>query len=46
MTIVQRSWLLDVADITPGEIVELAKAHPKACFIMLKGLDYAERRIT
>ncbi len=36
----ERSWLLNVPDIPPDEIVELVKAHPKARFILLNGLDY------
>jgi len=36
----ERSWLLNVPDIPLDEIVELVKAHPKACFILLNGLGY------
>jgi len=36
----QRSWLLNVPDVPPGEIVELVKAHPKARFMLLNGTGY------
>lgn len=36
----QRSWLLNIPDIPPEEIVELVKDHPKARFILLNGLAY------
>jgi len=36
----QRSWLLNIPDITLKEIVELVKAHPKARFILLNGIGY------
>ncbi|MDT8303643.1 MAG: amidohydrolase family protein [Sedimentisphaerales bacterium] len=36
----QRSWLLNVPDVSLEEIVELVKAHPKARFILLNGIGY------
>jgi len=36
----QRSWLLNIPDITLKEIVEVVKAHPKARFILLNGIGY------
>jgi len=36
----QRSWLLNVPDVPLNEIVELVKAYPKACFILLNGAGY------
>ena len=36
----QRSWLVDVKDLTPAEIVPLVKARPKARFILLNGAGY------
>jgi predicted TIM-barrel fold metal-dependent hydrolase len=36
----QRSWLLNVPDVSLEEIVELMKAHPKARFILLNGIGY------
>jgi len=36
----ERSWLLNVPDVPLEEIVELVKAHPKARFILLNGIDY------
>lgn len=37
----QRSWLCDVKDLTPAEIVPLVKAKPRARFILLNGAGYA-----
>lgn len=37
----QRSWLVDVPDVTPAELVPLLKACPKARFLLLNGADYA-----
>lgn len=31
----QRSWLVDVPDIPPAEVVDLVKKHPKGRFILL-----------
>jgi len=36
----ERSWLLNVPDVSLEEIVELVKAHPKARFILLNGIGY------
>lgn len=36
----ERSWLLNIPDVPLEEIVELVKAHPKARFLLLNGLDY------
>lgn len=36
----ERSWLLNIPDISFDEIVELVKAYPKARFILLNGLGY------
>jgi predicted TIM-barrel fold metal-dependent hydrolase len=36
----QRSWLLNVPDIPPAEIVELVQAHPQARFLLLNGAGY------
>jgi predicted TIM-barrel fold metal-dependent hydrolase len=36
----QRSWLLNIPDVPPEEIVELVKACPKARFILLNGIGY------
>ncbi len=36
----QRSWLVDVPDITAAEIVPLVKAKPKARFLLLQGAGF------
>ena len=36
----ERSWLLNIPDVPLDEIVELVKAHPKARFLLLNGIDY------
>ena len=36
----QRSWLLNVPDITLAEIVELVQAHPQAHLLLLNGAGY------
>lgn len=36
----QRSWLVDVKDLTLAEIVPLVKAKPKARFVLLNGAGY------
>jgi predicted TIM-barrel fold metal-dependent hydrolase len=36
----QRSWLVDVKDLSPAEIVPLIKAKPQARFVLLNGLGY------
>ncbi len=36
----QRSWLVDVKDLTPAEIVPLIKAKPQARFVLLNGTGY------
>ena len=36
----QRSWLVDVKDLTPAEIVPLIKAKPQARFVLLNGAGY------
>lgn len=36
----QRSWLVDVPDLTPAEIVPLVQAKPKARFLLLQGAGY------
>lgn len=36
----QRSWLVDVPDVPPAEIVDLVKACPQARFILLNGRGY------
>jgi predicted TIM-barrel fold metal-dependent hydrolase len=36
----ERSWLLNIPDISLDEIVELVKAHPKARFVLLNGQGY------
>jgi len=38
----QRSWLLNIPDVPPEEIVELVKACPKARFILLNGIGYVK----
>lgn len=37
----QRSWLVDVPDLAPAELVPLLKACPKGRFLLLNGLGYA-----
>jgi predicted TIM-barrel fold metal-dependent hydrolase len=37
----QRSWLVDVPDLTPAELVPLLKACPQARFLLLNGVGYA-----
>lgn len=36
----QRSWLLDIPDVTPHEVAEAARAHPKAKFLPVNGMGY------
>jgi predicted TIM-barrel fold metal-dependent hydrolase len=36
----QRSWLVDVKDVTAAEIVPLVKARPKARFVLLNGVGF------
>jgi uncharacterized protein len=36
----QRSWLVDVKDLTPAELVPLVKAKPQARFLLLNGAGY------
>ena len=36
----QRNWLLNIPDVPLKEVVELVKACPKACFILLNGIGY------
>ena len=37
----QRSWLVNVKDVTVAEIVPLVKARPKAKFLLLNGAGYS-----
>ncbi len=37
----QRSWLVDVHDLTAAEIVPPVKAKPKARFLLVKGIGFA-----
>lgn len=37
----QRSWLVDVKDVSAAEVVPLVKARPKAKFLLLNGVGYA-----
>jgi predicted TIM-barrel fold metal-dependent hydrolase len=37
----QRSWLVDVQDVTAAEIVPLVKARPEAKFLLLNGIGYS-----
>jgi predicted TIM-barrel fold metal-dependent hydrolase len=37
----QRSWLVDVKDVTAAEIVPLVKAKPKAKFLLLNGVGFS-----
>jgi hypothetical protein len=37
----QRSWLVDVKDLTPAEIVPLVQARPKAKFLLLGGIGFS-----
>lgn len=36
----QRSWLLDVPDVTAAEVAEAAKAHPESRWLPVNGLGY------
>lgn len=36
----QRSWLVDVPDITAAEVAELVKKHPNAKFMLLNGAGF------
>ncbi|MBI3945644.1 MAG: metal-dependent hydrolase [Armatimonadetes bacterium] len=36
----QRSWLLDVPDVTAAEVADAAKAHPEARFLPVNGFGY------
>jgi hypothetical protein len=37
----QRTWLVDVKDVTAAEIVPLVKAKPKAKFLLLGGVGFS-----
>jgi len=37
----QRSWLVDVRDLTAAEIAPLVKAKPKARFLLVNGIGFA-----
>ncbi len=37
----QRSWLVDVPDLRPADLVPLVKACPKARFVLVNGLGFA-----
>jgi uncharacterized protein len=37
----QRSWLVDVPDVSQAEIVELVKAHPGARFLFVNGIGFS-----
>jgi len=37
----QRSWLVDVPDLTPAEVAPLVKAKPQARFLLVNGLGFA-----
>ena len=37
----QRSWLVDVPDLRPADLVPLVKAHPKARFVFVNGAGFA-----
>jgi len=36
----QRSWLLDIPDVTAAEVAVAAKTHPEARFLPVNGLGY------
>ncbi|MDH7571289.1 MAG: amidohydrolase family protein [Armatimonadota bacterium] len=36
----QRSWLLDVADVSAAEMAEVAKRHPRARFLPVNGIGF------
>jgi predicted TIM-barrel fold metal-dependent hydrolase len=37
----QRSWLVDVPDLRPEDLVPVIKAHPKARFVLINGAGFA-----
>lgn len=37
----QRSWLVDVPDIRPAELVDVIQAHSKARFILVNGVGFS-----